>query len=197
MQIDQRPTEHDERELMARIADRDVAAFHQLYRHYFPTLQRYLSRLLRGGDDAEELINDVMLVVWQKAATFNGSCKVSTWIFGIAHNKVLKECDARRARQADVSLDEAEPLLPGLACRELRRLEAGDFLDKVLAKLSGEQRRLVELTYFHGLNYGEVAALLGCPDATVKTRIFHMRQKLRRTLEEVSPGGLALAPVSC
>src|SRR5471032_1368290 len=82
--------ESEEVRLLARIAAGDRVAFDALYRAYFPRLSRFISRMARNTALIEEVVNDTMLVVWQKAASFDGSCKVSTWIFAIAYRKTLK-----------------------------------------------------------------------------------------------------------
>src|ERR1700746_2882967 len=80
----------DEAVLLLRIAVGDREAFETLYRGYFPRLTRFLERVMRRPHTVEEVLNDTMLVVWRKAATFNAQSKVSTWIFSIAYRKALK-----------------------------------------------------------------------------------------------------------
>jgi RNA polymerase sigma-70 factor (ECF subfamily) len=74
-----------EPQLLRQIAAGDRTAFQALYRLYFPRLARFLDRMVRNAPLLEEIINDTMLVVWQKAQTYDHSCKVSTWIFAIAY----------------------------------------------------------------------------------------------------------------
>src|SRR5471030_668624 len=83
-------SETEELRLIGRIAAGDRLAFEALYRCYFPRLSRFLGRMSRSAPLVEEAVNDTMLVVWQKAASFDGSCKLSTWIFAIAYRKGLK-----------------------------------------------------------------------------------------------------------
>src|SRR6185436_7467731 len=79
-----------EGELVARVARGDLGAFESLYRMYLPRLMRFLQQLMRRPHAIEEVINDTMLVVWRRAATYTGTSKVSTWIFAIAYRKGLK-----------------------------------------------------------------------------------------------------------
>src|SRR6185436_9172355 len=83
-------TNQDEAALLLRIADKDRAAFEALYRNYYRRLWRFLEPLTRRPLLIDEILDDAMLVVWTKAATFNGRSRVSTWIFAIAYNKALK-----------------------------------------------------------------------------------------------------------
>ena len=88
--------EHDEAELIGRVATGDRRAFETLYRAYHPRLARFLQRMTRSAPLIEEIVNDTLLVVWRKAATFNGSSKVSTWIFAIAYRRPCRLLQARR-----------------------------------------------------------------------------------------------------
>ena len=95
------PTPSDAR-LISQVAGGDRHAFEALYRGYFPRLTRFLNGMTRSVQLIEEIVNDTMLVVWQKAWTFDGSCKVSTWIFAIAYRKA---CKAIRGLDEPVDVD--------------------------------------------------------------------------------------------
>jgi RNA polymerase sigma-70 factor (ECF subfamily) len=171
----------DEVRLIGLAAAGNLRAFETLYRRYFPRLTRFVERMTRHPQVTDEIVNDTMLVVWQKANTFNLTCKVSTWIFAIAYRKALKavrlldeplECDFERC------LDETghEPE------NEAGHHELQAILSRALDMLSVEQRAVVCLTYFHGLEYSEIAAVIDCPVNTVKTRMFHARRRLETLL---------------
>jgi RNA polymerase sigma-70 factor (ECF subfamily) len=185
--------EDDEPELIRQIAAKDRAAFEVLYRRYAQRLQRYLSRLIQSPEVTEEVLDDVMLVVWQSAERFNHTSRVSTWIFGIAHHKALK-ARARlssRAPEAPVSGREAaseEGPEDATMRGELDRL-----LARGLDALSPEQRAVVELTFYHGCSYQEIAEVTRAPVNTVKTRMFHAR---RRLLPVLTALGLGRRPAS-
>ena len=102
-------TEHDEAELIGRVATGDRRAFETLYRAYHPRLARFLQRMTRSTPLIEEIVNDTLLVVWRKAATFNGSSKVSTWIFAIAYRRACKSLQALD-EPVDAGIDEREGL---------------------------------------------------------------------------------------
>src|SRR5688500_13840778 len=80
----------DEARLIARIATKDLRAFEQLYRIYHPRLTRFLFNILRRPHLVEEALNDTLMVVWKRPEGYNGTCKVSTWIFAIAYRTALK-----------------------------------------------------------------------------------------------------------
>ena len=173
--------EAGEAQLVARIAQGDRAAFQTLYRLYFPRLARFLDRMVRNPALLEEIINDTLMVVWQKAATYDHSCKVSTWVFAIAYRQGLKAVNG-----ADGPVESDFSLHPGDASHEpenaLGQQQRQQDIQRALASLSFEQRTVMNLTYYHDMGYQEIADTMGCPVNTVKTRMFHARQRLRAML---------------
>jgi RNA polymerase sigma factor (sigma-70 family) len=177
----------DEVALVVRIAKEDRNAFELLYRCYFPRLKRFIERVTRRPQLVEEILNDTMLVVWHRAHTYNLKSKVSTWIFAIAFRKALKALK-RIDDPVDFAQDEiADSIEPGpegeLMQKELRML-----LVHAMARLSAEQRAVIELTYYQGCAYREIAEIMGCPVDTVKTRMFHARRRLKTLLDRCKEG---------
>ena len=173
--------ELDEARLLTRIAAGDKLAFETLYRGYFSRLQRFLRRLARSPELIEEVINDTMLVVWQKAASYDGSCKVSTWVFAIAYRKALKGLklsDEPLESDPGQYLDETgrQPE------QELDRRQLQQSVAQALEQLPLAQRVVAVLAYYHEMGYSDIADVLDCPLNTVKTRMFHARQKLKESL---------------
>lgn len=175
--------EHD---LVRRVAARDRRAFETLYRAYYRRLLRFLFRVTRRTDLVEEILNDAMLVVWQKAGTFHGDSRVSTWIFGIAYRKALKALERAGRARAQI----ADQDLPQLAGPDspAGELELADWLSHGLDRLSLEQRMVVESVYYLGLSYNDIAEIAGCPVGTVKTRMFHARRRLKDYLPPLLRG---------
>jgi RNA polymerase sigma factor (sigma-70 family) len=172
----------DEAVLLQRIAAGYRSAFEALYRGYYPRLTRFLERVIRRPHSVEEVLNDAMLVVWRKAASFNGRSKVSTWIFSIAYRKALKAL--KRFDEPVESDDEAfESTLPGPEGQLMQRQLCDQLLEEI-ARMSFEHRTVIELTYYHGCAYKEIADIMACPVDTVKTRMFHARRRLRLALAD-------------
>lgn len=170
----------EEASLVARIAAGDQRAFAEFYVLYRRRLARFLGRMIASPDTVDELINDVMFVVWQDAARFELRSRVSTWVFGIAWHKALKALE-RQKRNA------AEPRLPpdALSSGDARSLDDRDWLRRGLDRLPPEQRLVVELTFFVGCSYEEIAAIAQCPVNTVKTRMFRARHKLQEIMKRL------------
>ncbi len=176
------PEDAENLKLLQRVAVKDKVAFEKLYSRFYPQLTRYLSRLMRRPEMVEEVVNDTLFVVWEKAEQFQGRSKVSTWITGIAYLKGIKALDRlrRMPEQQARSLHEAEDI------EETRNLISKlgllDWLASGLDQISVDQRSVVELTYFSGYSYREIAEIMKCPVNTVKTRMFHARRRLAKLL---------------
>lgn len=178
----ERPGDAHDVRLMALIEAGDRHAFAQLYRGYFPRLVRFLDRMTRNASLIEEIINDTLLVVWQRAGSYNHSSKVSTWIFAIAYRKALKGIRALdEPMEGDADADPADEGWGPEAALSLQQMQHQ--VAKALDALPHAQRTVVNLAYYHGMAYEEIAAIMDCPLNTVKTRMFNARSKLRSLLE--------------
>lgn len=182
---DRAPAAQDEAHLVARTADGDLRAFEALYKLYFPRLRHFLSRLVRAPEKVEEALDDTMMVVWTRAATYDGACRVSTWIFGIAYRKGLKALSRLDEPVEDTSAERASEEEGPEA--QLSRAQVRARLNAALATLSAHHRAVVDLAYFHEMGYREIAEIMDCPVDTIKTRMFHARRSLRSQI----PGELA------
>jgi len=168
--------------LVGRTANGDLQAFEQLYRTYHPRLARFVDRLTRRPGLVGELVNETMLVVWNRAGTYNGQSKVSTWIFAIAYRKAMKALSRLDEPMPDEPEDDqAAPPESGPEYHAARS-QIREVLAQALDRLSFEQRVIVQLTYFHGIGYREIGEIVGCPVDTVKTRMFHARRRLKTLL---------------
>ncbi len=170
-----------ERSLVARIAAGEMEAFEALYRGYRPRLLRFLDRMMRKPSLLDEVLDDTLMVVWHGARRYDGSSRVSTWIFAIAYRKALKALSRHDEPVDDTPLPEQASPDAGPEQRwDQRRLH--DALRRALDGLSPPHRAVVDLSYFHGMGYREIAEIVDCPVDTVKTRMFHARRRLRAML---------------
>lgn len=174
----------NERELtlLTRVGRQDRAAFKELYVLYHRRLSRFISRLTSSQSLAEEIINDTMWTVWQKAGSFRGASRVSTWILGIAYRQALMTF-----RRAGPPPAEEQPGHAAAVTEDLQiATETDEWLACGLAQLPLEQRMVIELTYFLGHSCEEIAAIMDCPVNTVKTRMFYARRKLKIALTQLA-----------
>jgi RNA polymerase sigma factor (sigma-70 family) len=176
--------EEDDLILIRRVAAKDRQAFEILYHRYAQRLYRYLSKLISQRELIEEVLDDVMLVVWQNASRYNHTSRISTWMFGIAYHKALKALARSSHQSRDEPLampeDRIDPEGPEGA---MTRRELHNTLARALETLPPELRAVVELTFYHGCSYQEIAESIGCPVNTVKTRMFHARRRLAQVLD--------------
>lgn len=172
--------------LVARMRTGDRRAFEQLYREQHARLWRFLHKLLRRPHLIDEVLNDTMMVVWSKIDDFAGNSRLSTWMFGIAYRQAM---NALRRLDEPIELGEEERADLDVAGPEQAagRTWSHQALNAAMATLSPVHRAVVTLTYEQELGYREIAEIMDCPVDTVKTRMFHARRQLRRSL----PGELA------
>jgi RNA polymerase sigma-70 factor (ECF subfamily) len=170
-----------ELELVGRIGRRDRTALRELYVLYHRRLSRFLMRLTRRQDLAEEIINDTLLAVWNAAPQFRGDSRVSTWIVGIAYRRGLKSL---RRRSFELVELEAGDDLAGLD--ELQACETWEWIEGALDALPIQQRLCLELAYVLGHSCEEIASITNCSVNTVKTRLFHARRKLSALLPRLA-----------
>ncbi|WP_256869035.1 RNA polymerase sigma factor [Sphingobium lactosutens] len=171
----------EELRLVACIRHRDLKAFEALYRAYQPRLARFLMNILRRPHLVEEVFDDTLMVLWDHPDSFSGRSKLSTWLFTIAYRKGMKAI----RKQDDPVEDHMQAAR--ISPRASPEQDASDSRARIalfdaIARLSAEQRAVVDLTYFHELGYREIAQIMDCPVDTVKTRMFHARRHLRREL---------------
>jgi RNA polymerase sigma-70 factor (ECF subfamily) len=169
-----------ELDLLRQVVLRDRTAFKDLYLIYHRRLARFLMRMTSRHDLIEEVINDTMWTVWEKAADFRGESLVSTWIVGITYRRALKAL--RRPGSVQLVHSEEVQAAPDLHLADENR----QWLDRALSELPIEQRMVLEFSYLLGHSCEEIAAIMQCPVNTVKTRMFHAREKLRRSLPRLA-----------
>lgn len=188
-QLDQELTDRIQDEaLIAAVARGDRRAFETLYDRYAPAVYGLALRMLRDREAAEEAVQEIFWRIWQRAASFDQRRAFAPWLFGIAHNYCIDELRRRRARPQAVREDEDHPILTtipdGVDISETAVLaEQRQAVQQALQQLPDEQREALELAYFGGLTQQEIAARLGNPLGTVKTRMRLGLQKLRALLQ--------------
>jgi RNA polymerase sigma-70 factor (ECF subfamily) len=176
--------------LIARIATGDRFAMHALFQRHKTRVYRFILRFVGDAASADDLTSDVFLAVWQAAHKFQGRAAVSSWLLAIARFKAIEELRRRRDTSSDPEeLDASDPAAdPEARCAEKHR---GAILRTCLRALSSEHRTIIDLIYYHEKSVQEVAAIVGIPCATVKTRMFYARKKLAGLLTAQGVTGAA------
>ncbi|HLW92042.1 MAG TPA: sigma-70 family RNA polymerase sigma factor [Roseiarcus sp.] len=169
--------ESDER-LIARLKDGEKLALQALYARHNVKIFRFVLRLVRDEGAAEDIVSEVFIDLWRNPGGFEGRSEASTWLMAIARNKAWSLL--RKKKEAELEDETLEAIAdekddPEV---EMQKKTKGDLLRSCLLKLSAEHREVIDLVYYHEKSIEEVAAIVGIPEGTVKTRMFHARKKL-------------------
>ncbi|MFD1160056.1 sigma-70 family RNA polymerase sigma factor [Roseovarius aestuarii] len=161
---------------------RDRAAFAALFDYFAPRLKGFVMRSGTSAQQAEEIVQDVMLTIWRKAEMFDPHrAQVSSWIYQIARNRQI-DVVRKENRPVPEELAEdpgAEPDAPQILAIEQ---EAGK-LKNALSRLNREQLEMIEKAYLGEMTHQEISTQTGLPMGTVKSRIRLGLERLRHELK--------------
>ena len=178
------PAQENDVALLNAIAARDEVALAQLYDRYRAILFGLLMRILNNREEAEDVLQEVFLQVWRKAADFDESRgRPFTWLVTLARSRGIDRLRtlAARDRVAEAGAREPSEEISDAATDAFKSEQRG-LVSNALAKLPDEQKRPIMLAYFEGLTQSEIATSLGAPLGTVKTRMRTGMIRLRELL---------------
>jgi len=171
-------------DLIKRIATGDRLAMRALFARHNVYVYRFVLRLVGDEALADDLVSEVFIDVWRNAGRFEGRSQVSTWIMAIARFKALS---ALRRRKDD-ELDDAEAAsIPDTADDPELAIQKKDtlaILRACMSHLSRDHREIIDLVYFHEKTVEEAAEIVGVPENTAKTRMFHARKRMSQLLQQ-------------
>jgi RNA polymerase sigma-70 factor (ECF subfamily) len=180
--------EQADAELVLRMARGDRPALSALYARHAPRLLALMLQILHDRPEAEDVLHDVFLEAWQKAATYSSERgSVGAWLTLRARSRAI---DRRRAapRARSISLEVSGIDQPSDPSVDPVRIQDHRRLGKAFAAMTADEQRVIELGYFEGLSSSEIAERIGVPIGTVKSRTRSALQKLRAALGEVKHG---------
>lgn len=171
-------------ELLHAIASGDEGALARLYDQYRVILFGLLVRILSSREEAEDILQEVFLQVWRRAADFDETRgKPFTWLVTLTRSRAIDRLRQLGARQRlATSAAQEQPEEASDALKETSRSEQREIVQRALAELPEEQRHTLHLAYFEGLTQSEIAVKLDAPLGTVKTRMRAAMIKLRTSL---------------
>ena len=191
-------TQLSDKDLMRQVAVQADWALQMLYDRYFRRAFALAYRMLEDATAAEDCVQDVFLKLWQKPELYNAERGAfSSWVLTVVHHRAANDLRARRrlaplptpfyAPGGEESSEETlvDPRPP--VDEQVVLAEEQAQVRAALADLSPAQREVLELAYYGGMTQSEIAAHLGQPLGTVKTRVRSGLQKLRASLERISP----------
>lgn len=172
--------------LLTLVAKGNRGAFEILYDLMGPQVYGVVRRVLRDPAQSEEVAQDVLVEVWRTATRFDRSRGTARgWVLTMAHRRAVDRVrseQASRDREERVARDSAERPFDGVAAEVEHRFET-QAVREALSQLTAVQREAIELAYYGGNTYREVAALLDTPLGTVKTRMRDGLIRLRDAME--------------
>lgn len=169
---------------LAAIAVGDEKAMRLFFNRYANDVYRYVIAHSGDGVLASEILNTVMLDVWRQADRFQGRSKVTTWLIGIARHKLLDYYRKERRHDHD-ELNEATADPAPIAEQVVAAAQNSGWVKHCIKRLGDLQRDIIYLAFYADMAYPEIAEIVGCPVGTVKSRMFHAREALRRCLENL------------
>lgn len=184
-------------QLLTRSAAGDVCAFRALYLLSARPLLYRAIRIVGSPESGEDVLQDSFIAIWRDAAKFDATRSAPmTWMRAIVRNKAIDYLRANRYRDRSIAVDDAEA--GALAdtgagpCEQAERGQSSVIIGNGLKKLKEIHREAIELSFFHDLTHGEIAAEMTIPLGTVKTWIRRGCKQMRRHMElsELSGQGL-------
>ena len=183
---------NEDEALIAAALNGSAYAWEKLVKRYETQIFNYSVRLTGNSSDAMDLMQEVFLGVYRNLHRFRGDAKFSSWIFRIAHNKAVDMNRRRRLLSNQLRMNDDEfdilDILPGDTGNEpdekLGTQQQNGKITRMLARLSLEQRLVVEFKVFQSLTFDEIAVMQDISANTVKTRFYTALKKLKAVSEE-------------
>jgi RNA polymerase sigma-70 factor (ECF subfamily) len=182
--------EPSDQTLIQLIANGHKGAMRILFERHNVAVYRFVLRLTKSSSAAEDIVSEVFLEAWRRADGFEGRSRVSTWLLAIARNKAFTTF------RRDPTIPLEDELAAGIADpgddaeTVLNRKDRSSIVGRCLAQLPPAQREVIDLVYYHEKSVKDVALIVGIPEGTVKTRMFHARRRTAELLKEAGMHGL-------
>jgi RNA polymerase sigma-70 factor (ECF subfamily) len=174
--------------LLRQVSDRQPGALDSLYDRYAPTLLALGRRILGSLSDAEEVVQEVFLHVWNHAGRYDpGRSSVSTWLILITRSRAIDRLRTRKVVERTHETSAQENPVEHASPEGVETVFIGERRERVrseLVKLPEEQRQVLEMAFYQGLSQSEIAAKADLPLGTVKTRTLLAMKKLRGALRD-------------
>jgi RNA polymerase sigma-70 factor (ECF subfamily) len=187
------PNAVSDAELVSRSQQGNTAAFEELVSRYRGKVYGLVYGMARNDQDAQDLCQETFIRAWQSLGRFRGQSSFYTWLYRIATNLTIDKV-RRKQRSPFVEFDgrsqsdSDEPRMPEAVTTnrpsdDAQRSDIRVAIDNAMEKLTPEHRAVVLLKDFEGLEYKEIAKIVGCSPGTVMSRLFYARRHLQRLLK--------------
>lgn len=164
--------------------NQDKTAFSNIFKYFAPRLKSFLVKAGSTVSQAEEVIQEVMIAVWTKAATYDSNkSSVSTWVYTIARNKRIDKIRKEKRHYLSESDEGLEIPVDSTQEKEIFSVQVSNTLKKYMSTLPDEQSKLLKLSYFYNKTHADISEELKIPLGTVKSRIRLALTKMRHLVE--------------
>ena len=181
----------EETRLIERIVLKDQKALEKLYDLYSRIIYSIVLRIVKNQEDAEEILQNIFLQVWERADSFNGKKgTVYAWLITLARNKAIDKIRSKDFRNNtytftfDYEIEIFENKYSGLEIDSMIAQERSEYVRKALLQIPKEQREIIEMAFFEGYTQIEISEKLNLPLGTVKTRSRQGMMKLQNLLND-------------
>jgi RNA polymerase sigma-70 factor (ECF subfamily) len=174
--------------LVLRVAEGDARAYRELVARHAANLHRFAGRMLREASDAEDVVQETFLRLWQRARDYTPDARVGTWLHRITHNLAIDRLRARGRLEPMTDDDEAPISAP--QSRNIVERERRETLARALDELPERQALAILLVYFHERSGAEAAEILGVSEEALESLLARARRALKRKVAlEAEPEG--------
>jgi RNA polymerase sigma factor (sigma-70 family) len=186
------PEDSPDRLWSQRLIAGDEEALREIYREYAPAVLGLAVRVLGNlAAQAEDVMQDVFVRLWEQPAAFDPARgRLRSYLLTMTHSRAVERVRAEDSQRRRLEAASREPVDPVIdPTNVITKLDSSSAVQRVLAELPREQRIAIEMAYYRGLSYRDVAVALAEPEGTVRYRIRAGMQKMRAALqaEEVAP----------
>ena len=192
------PAVLSDKQLVARTVDGDVGAFNELVVRWEGPLYKFVYRYLGDPEGASDVCQEAFLRAYSNLSRFRSEAKFSSWLYQIALNQCRSQFRREQSRPT-VALEDEEHQhqlrlvqdaeAPDRSAMERQRAQ---LLKAAIAELPEAQREVIILKQYHGLKFREIAEILGTPESTVKSRLYHGLKTLAKSLGHLKTEGLEI-----
>lgn len=181
-----------DQQLINQVKQGDKTAFKEIYTRFSQVVYNLALRMLRDKEDAEEVVQEIFLQIWNKAYSYDSERgAVSTWILNIARSRSIDKLRTIRYRDRNIEIDEEKVNSNDDLSRIIEdREESKNVIRQALDSLPDKQRIAIEIVYFEGFTHLEAAEKLNEPVGTIKTRIrlgvIKLKEKIMPYIEDLN-----------
>lgn len=177
-----------EKEILSLLQKGNVYAYELIFRRYYISLCGFATRFVHQPEEAEEIVQNIFLKLWEKKETFSVELSLKSYLFRAVYNHCSNHLSHNRIRDKYLSFSRqiflkneglSDPVMDSLAYKELN-----DHITEAIERLPAECKKIFKMSRFDGLKYAEIAAQLNISIKTVETQISRALQRLRKELKE-------------